>query len=111
MLAHSRFSRDLAIQTFREFKDENVRKVKLNALYDKFGAREVWFGKKIVGWQVGSDFVCYKKSYKSEQDALLMLNIGQIRSRGRYKASDVYKCPKCGEWHATSKGHLAGTYK
>lgn len=111
MLNTNHFNRELAIATFREFKDPNVRRVKVAALYEKFGAREVHFDGKIVGWAIGSNFICFKKRYPTEADARLVTSVGVIRSRGRHKATEVYQCKNCNGWHATSKGHMTGKYK
>lgn len=111
ILAPNRFSRDLVMDVRRNTKDPNLRRQRTHALYQKFGATEVWFDGKLIGWQVGQRFHCYKKSFPSEQDAKLMLDVSVVRTRGRTKANEVYQCPKCGQWHATSQGHLAGTRK
>lgn len=105
------FNRELAIATFREFKDPSVRRAKVHALYEKFGAREVHFEGRIVGWAIGSNFICFKKRFKTEADARLVVSVGHVRSRGRHTATEVYECKNCGGWHATSKGHMVGKYK
>lgn len=107
MIYDSIFSRELVQHVRRQHKDPVVRSQKVKALYQKFDATEVRFGDKLVGWRVKGDFVCFKRTFKSEADANLILGISKGR-RG-YKATEVYQCPKCKLWHATSKGHLAGT--
>lgn len=109
MYASDHFTRDLAISIQRDVKDPNRRSQQLKDLYRRFNAREVHFEGRIVGWVVGGkQFVCFKKTYKTEQEAKLIVDMGSVRSRGRHKAIQVYKCPKCDGWHATSQGHMAG---
>lgn len=110
MIQDSRFSRELVQETRIRYRDPAVRRNKVKALYQKFGAEEVRFDGKIIGWRVEGDFICFKRSFKTEADALLILGLSQTYKRG-YKCKEVYQCPKCNQWHATSKGHLAGTHK
>lgn len=108
MIQDNRFSRELVQETRIKYRDKRVRRDKVNALYQKFGAEEVRFDGKIIGWKVDNSFVCFKRSFKSESDALLILGLSKFK-RG-YKCNEVYQCPKCNQWHATSQGHLAGTH-
>lgn len=109
MISDKRFSRELVQQTRMQHRDKHVRSQKVRALYQKFGASEVRFDGKLIGWRVGEEFICFKRPFKTEQDALLILGLSKFK-RG-YKCSEVYQCPKCGQWHATSKGHMVGMYK
>lgn len=109
MYASDHFSRDLVISIQREIKDPNRRQKKIEDLYRRFDAREIKFEGRIVGWMLsGKQFVCFKKTYKTEAEARLIVDMGSVRSFGKHKATEVYKCPKCDGWHATSQGHQAG---
>ena len=112
MYSTNQFSRDLAIATYREYRDPNVRRTKVKSLYDRFGVSEVVFDGRIVGWNLGSNqFICFKKRYATEADARLVTSVGMVKSRGKHAATNVYHCKNCDGWHATSKGHMAGKYK
>lgn len=109
MISQQHFSRELVQEIRMQYRDKQVRNQKVRALYQKFDATEVRFAGKLIGWNVSGNFVCFKRSFKTEQDALLILGISKYK-RG-YKCNEVYQCPKCGQWHATSKGHMVGQYK
>ncbi|MNC05412.1 hypothetical protein D3C76_429860 [compost metagenome] len=109
MIENNRFSRELVQATRIQYRDPAVRREKVKALYQKFGAEEVRFDGKVIGWRVKESFICFKRSFKTEADALLILGLSKFKRN--YKCNEVYQCPKCNQWHATSKGHLAGTHK
>lgn len=107
MIPQTRFSRDLYLDTLKQFKDKTVRRQKVAALYKKFDVEEVRFNGSLIGWTVAGKFVCYKRTFNSEADAKLVVGMGRMRG---WKVDQVYECPKCGLWHTTSKGHMVGKY-